>query len=60
MAAEKRPASNVFGSQQMVVKRQKSDANLNSGNALTVTNGLAQVSLLHLFLVFKEFELSYV
>ncbi|MCJ1311058.1 hypothetical protein MMC25_004728 [Agyrium rufum] len=37
MSAEKRPASHAFGSQQMVVKRQKSDANL--GNAVTVTNG---------------------
>ena len=47
MAAEKRPASNVFGSSQMVVKRQKSDANINGGNALTVAGGsLPQVSLL--------------
>lgn len=46
MAAEKRPASNVFGSSQMVVKRQKSDANLNNGTALTVASDLAQVSLI--------------
>lgn len=39
MAAEKRPASNVFGSSQIVVKRQKSDANLNGSNAVAVTNG---------------------
>ena len=38
MAAEKRPASNVFGS-QLVVKRQKSDANLGGGNAVTLANG---------------------
>ncbi|MCJ1442945.1 MAG: hypothetical protein MMC23_003442 [Stictis urceolatum] len=40
MAAEKRPASNVFGSSQMVVKRQKSDANLN-GKDVAVVNGSA-------------------
>ena len=41
MSAEKRPASNAFGSTQMVVKRQKSDANLGSGSAVTVVNGTA-------------------
>ena len=39
MSAEKRPASNVFGSSQMVVKRQKSDANLGNGNAISIFNG---------------------
>lgn len=39
MSAEKRPASNVFGSSQMVVKRQKSDANLGNGSAVSVVNG---------------------
>ena len=39
MAAEKRPASNVFGTSQMVVKRQKSDANLGGGSPVTLANG---------------------
>lgn len=39
MSAEKRPASNVFGSSQMVVKRQKSDANLGNGSAVSMVNG---------------------
>jgi Prp8 binding protein len=39
MSAEKRPASNVFGSSQMVVKRQKSDANLGNGSAVSVVIG---------------------
>jgi len=38
MSAAKRPASNSFGSSQMVVKRQKSNADIN-GKAVTVTNG---------------------
>ncbi|MCJ1476357.1 hypothetical protein MMC13_005023 [Lambiella insularis] len=38
MSAEKRAASNAFGSSQMVVKRQKSDANLGNGNAVAVAN----------------------
>lgn len=33
MAAEKRPASNAFGSSQLVVKRQKSNVDLSDGNA---------------------------
>ncbi|MCJ1301296.1 hypothetical protein MMC08_004095 [Hypocenomyce scalaris] len=41
MSAEKRPASDAFGSSQMVVKRQKSDANLGNGNAVAVVNGTA-------------------
>ncbi|KAI4227355.1 MAG: hypothetical protein L6R36_002498 [Xanthoria steineri] len=41
MAAEKRPASNAFGSSQLVVKRQKSNVNLSDGRALAVTNGNA-------------------
>ena len=41
MAAEKRPASNVFGSSQLVVKRQKSDANLGGENAVALVNGNA-------------------
>ena len=39
MSAEKRPASNAFGSSQMVVKRQKSDANLGKGAAVAVAGG---------------------
>ncbi|MCJ1405477.1 hypothetical protein MMC11_008705 [Xylographa trunciseda] len=39
MSAEKRPASNAFGSSQMVVKRQKSDANLGNGSAIAVAGG---------------------
>ena len=39
MSAEKRPASDAFGSTQMVVKRQKSDANLGNRNAVAVVNG---------------------
>ena len=39
MSAEKRPASNAFGSSQMVVKRQKSDANLGMGRAVAIVNG---------------------
>ena len=38
MSAAKRPASNSFGSSQMVVKRQKSSADIN-GKAVAVTNG---------------------
>ena len=38
MSAEKRPASHAFGSSQMVVKRQKSDAKLGT-NAVAVVNG---------------------
>ncbi|MCJ1350265.1 MAG: hypothetical protein MMC33_000246 [Icmadophila ericetorum] len=41
MSAEKRPASDAFGSSQMVVKRQKSDANLGRGNAIALSNGSA-------------------
>ncbi|KAL8698543.1 MAG: hypothetical protein Q9201_006512 [Fulgogasparrea decipioides] len=41
MAAEKRPASNAFGSSQLVVKRQKSNVNLSDRNAMAVTNGNA-------------------
>ena len=40
MSAAKRPASNSFGSSQMVVKRQKSSADIN-GKAVAVTNGSA-------------------
>ncbi|KAL9029443.1 MAG: hypothetical protein Q9196_002318 [Gyalolechia fulgens] len=38
MAAEKRPASNAFGSSQLVVKRQKSNIDLSVGNAVAVSN----------------------
>ena len=38
MSSAKRPASNSFGSSQMVVKRQKSSADIN-GKAVAVTNG---------------------
>ena len=41
MAAEKRPASNAFGSSQLVVKRQKSNIDLSDGRAVAVTNGNA-------------------
>ena len=41
MSAEKRSASNSFGSSQ-VVKRQKSDANLTGHNAVEVVNGNAR------------------
>ncbi|KAA6416142.1 MAG: hypothetical protein FRX48_00861 [Lasallia pustulata] len=41
MSAEKRPASDAFGSSQMIVKRQKSDANLGNGRAVAVVNGSA-------------------
>ena len=41
MAAEKRPASDVFGSSQLVVKRQKSNVNLGNSRAVAVTNGNA-------------------
>ncbi|KAL8629771.1 hypothetical protein Q9189_004505 [Teloschistes chrysophthalmus] len=41
MAAEKRPASNAFGTSQLVVKRQKSNVNLSDGKAVAVTNGNA-------------------
>lgn len=41
MAAEKRPASNAFGSSQLVVKRQKSNVDLANGKAVTITNGNA-------------------
>ena len=40
MSAAKRPASNSFGSSQMVVKRQKSNVDIN-GKAVAVTNGVA-------------------
>ncbi|KAI9823361.1 MAG: hypothetical protein M1826_007772 [Phylliscum demangeonii] len=42
MAAEKRPASDVFGSSQSLVKRQKSDANLGGGTSVAVVNHSAQ------------------
>ena len=38
MASAKRPASNSFGSSQIVVKRQKSSTDIN-GKAVTVANG---------------------
>ena len=41
MAAEKRPASNAFGSSQLVVKRQKSNIDLSDGRAVTVSNSNA-------------------
>ncbi len=39
MSAGKRPASNSFGSSQIVVKRQKSNADLGNNRAVAVTNG---------------------
>jgi Prp8 binding protein len=41
MAAEKRPAADVFGSSQLV-KRQKSDANLGGSSAVVLANGTGQ------------------
>lgn len=41
MAAEKRHASDAFGSTQMVVKRQKSNIDLESGRAVALINGNA-------------------
>ncbi|KAL8948193.1 MAG: hypothetical protein Q9222_005599 [Ikaeria aurantiellina] len=41
MAAEKRPASNAFGSSQLVVKRQKSNVNLSNGNEVALANSHA-------------------
>ena len=41
MSAEKRPAADAFGSTQLV-KRAKSDANVNGSSAVTVVNGTAQ------------------
>ncbi|KAL9071364.1 MAG: hypothetical protein Q9161_004223 [Pseudevernia consocians] len=38
MSAAKRPASNSFGSSQIIVKRQKSNTDIN-GKAVAVTNG---------------------
>lgn len=42
MASDKRPASGSFGSNQLVVKRQKSDTNLNNGSAVAVVGNGAQ------------------
>ncbi|KAI9849987.1 MAG: hypothetical protein M1838_006213 [Thelocarpon superellum] len=42
MSAEKRPASDAFGSTQMIVKRQKSDATLGNGKAVAVVNNSTQ------------------
>ena len=42
MAAAKRAASNSFGSSSMVVKRQKSDANLIDGKEIALSNGSAR------------------
>ncbi|KAI9754777.1 MAG: hypothetical protein M4579_004562, partial [Chaenotheca gracillima] len=43
MSAEKRPASDAFGSSSMVVKRQKSDVNMRNGSdAVAVVNNTAQ------------------
>jgi len=41
MSGEKRPAADSFGSTQLV-KRAKSDANLNGSSAIAVVNGSAQ------------------
>ena len=45
MSGEKRPASASFGTTQLV-KRQKSDSNLNDG-ALSRTNGSSSGALIH-------------
>ena len=39
MSAEKRPGSDAFGSTQMVVKRQRSVANLGNGSAIAIVDG---------------------
>ena len=39
MSTGKRPASNSFGSSQIVVKRQKSNVDIGNRNAVAVTNG---------------------
>ncbi len=41
MSTGKRPASNSFGTSQIVVKRQKSNADLGNYKAVAVTNGNA-------------------
>ncbi|KZF24267.1 Ca2+/calmodulin-dependent protein kinase [Xylona heveae TC161] len=42
MSAEKRPASDAFGSSQMIVKRQRSNGDLSGSNAVAVVNSTAQ------------------
>lgn len=42
MSAGKRPASDAFGSQQVIVKRQRSDANIRGGSSVAVVNHSAQ------------------
>lgn len=42
MAAAKRAASNSFGASSMLVKRQKSDANLIDGKEVALSNGSAR------------------
>lgn len=42
MAAAKRAASNSFGASSIVVKRQKSDANLTDGRDLALSSGAAR------------------
>ncbi|KAL9610759.1 MAG: hypothetical protein Q9167_004542 [Letrouitia subvulpina] len=42
MAAEKRPASEAFGSSQLVVKRQKSNIDIGNGQAVAVSDGSAR------------------
>ena len=39
MSAAKRPASDSFGSSQMVVKRQKSNIDLTNGRAIAYSSG---------------------
>ncbi|KAL9040627.1 MAG: hypothetical protein Q9214_004409 [Letrouitia sp. 1 TL-2023] len=42
MAAEKRPASDAFGSSQLVVKRQKSNIDVGNAQAVAVSDGRAR------------------
>lgn len=42
MSAEKRPASEAFGSTQLVVKRQKSNVDVGNAQAVAVSDGSAR------------------
>lgn len=42
MAAEKRPASEAFGSSQLVVKRQKSNIDVGNTQAVAISDGSAR------------------
>jgi len=63
MSAEKRPAADSFGSSQLV-KRARSDANLNDGSAVAIASGtgkngaLIHAVCLSLYLVLWSYKLS--